>query len=79
MTTTDMFKATLFIALQNRKQSKCPVTREWINTVSVVYPYNEILLINEMKNGKLLHHTATLMYLSSIDESQKHGVREGGQ
>ena len=61
MSTIDMFKATLFITLQNRKQSKCPLTIEWINMVSIICPYNEILLRNEIKEGQLLHHMANLM------------------
>lgn len=55
---TWMFIAALFIIVKNWKQSKCPLTGKWINTLWL----NEILLNNKNK---------LLILNYKMDESQK--------
>ena len=67
-----MFIAALFATAKMWKQTKCPLTDEWIKKMWCIYIYNVILLSH--KKNELMLFAATWMDLEIIilsEESKK--------
>ena len=63
-----MFTAALFTIAKTWKQSKCPLTDEWIKKMWYIYIHNEILPTH--KNNEILPFAATWMDLEIIIPSE---------
>ena len=64
-----MFTAALFIIAKTGKQSKCPLTEEWIKKMWYIYTKEYYSAIKRMKNN--ICNNKEIIILSEVSQKEK--------